>query len=167
MTASAVTRRLRDATTPFIASPELAADLQAVLTDLIELSLQSKQAHWNVVGPNFRDLHLQLDELVDLARVGSDTIAERMRALGAPPDGRSATAAGMNTLPAFPPGEQHTTIVARLVLGSAPAAVSTMRGIHDAVDAADPSTSDLLHELIAGLEKHTWVAIHASFWRSR
>ena len=36
------------------------------------------QAHWNVVGQNFSDLHLQLDELVDIVRVGSDTIAERM-----------------------------------------------------------------------------------------
>ena len=32
--------------------------------DLIELSLQGKQAHWNVDGHNFRDLHLQLDEIV-------------------------------------------------------------------------------------------------------
>ena len=46
----------------------------------IDLERQAKQAHWNVVGTNFRDLHLQLDELVDFARGGSDTIAERMRA---------------------------------------------------------------------------------------
>jgi starvation-inducible DNA-binding protein len=35
----------------------------------------------------FRDLHLQLDEIVDAARQASDTIAERMRALNAVPDG--------------------------------------------------------------------------------
>jgi starvation-inducible DNA-binding protein len=42
-----------------------------------------------VIGTNFRDLHLQLDELLDFAREGSDTIAERMRALSAVSDGRS------------------------------------------------------------------------------
>ena len=38
---------------------------QRFLADLIELHLQSKQAHWNVVGKDFRDLHLRLDEPVD------------------------------------------------------------------------------------------------------
>ena len=64
----------------FQASSELAANLQAVLVDLIALDLVGKQAHWNIVGPNFRDLHLNLDELVHVAREGSDDIAERMRA---------------------------------------------------------------------------------------
>ena len=45
----------------FLASRLLTDSLQAVLVDLIELSLQGKQAHWNLVGPNFRDLHLQLN----------------------------------------------------------------------------------------------------------
>ncbi|MDT7705632.1 MAG: starvation-inducible DNA-binding protein, partial [Pseudonocardiales bacterium] len=72
----------------FTASTALAGDLQRVLVDLIALHLQGKQAHWNVVGRNFRDLHLQLDEIVDAAREFADTIAERMRALNAVPDGR-------------------------------------------------------------------------------
>ena len=76
-------RRYADEIHNFTASPELAANLQRVLVDLVELHLQGKQAHWNVIGSNFRDLHLQLDELVDAAREASDTIAERMRALGA------------------------------------------------------------------------------------
>ena len=157
MTTTAATPRLDGAPTPFIGPPALVASLQAVLTDLIELNLQTKQAHWNVIGQNFRDLHLHLDEIVDLARAGSDTIAERMRAVGGTPDGRSATVVAQTRLPAYPPGEQHTTTVVRLVLGGATAAVSTMRAVHDVVDAADPSTADLLHALIVGLEKHTWM----------
>jgi starvation-inducible DNA-binding protein len=35
--------------------------------------------------------------------------------------------------------------------------VGTMRAVHDAVDADDPSTADLLHELIDGLEKQAWL----------
>jgi starvation-inducible DNA-binding protein len=54
----------RGADTGFTASARLAGDLQQVLVDLTALHLQAKQAHWNAVGRNFRDLHLQLDEIV-------------------------------------------------------------------------------------------------------
>jgi starvation-inducible DNA-binding protein len=107
------TRRDEGAVRNFQASPQLAADLQRVLADLIELHLQGKQAHWNVVGKNFRDLHLQLDELVDAAREASDTIAERMRALDAVPDGRSDTIAATTSHSQFPAGEQDTAEVGR------------------------------------------------------
>jgi starvation-inducible DNA-binding protein len=151
------TRRTEAEVAGFHASPELSENLQQVLVDLIELHLQGKQAHWNVIGTNFRDLHLQLDELVDFARQGSDTIAERMRALDAVPDGRSDTVAAATTLPDFPAYEHGTTEVVDLITARTYAAVSTMRAVHDAVDAEDPSTADLLHQLIDGLEKQAWL----------
>lgn len=141
----------------FTASPSLAEDLQRVLADLIELHLQGKQAHWNVVGTNFRDLHLQLDELVDFARGGSDTIAERMRALEAVPDGRSDTVAASTSLPRFPADELDTAEVVDLITTRTYAAVETLRTVHDAVDAEDPSTADILHVQIDGLEKLAWL----------
>ena len=97
----------------FTATKELGDNLQKVLVDLIELASQGKQAHWNVIGTNFRDTHLQLDEIIDAAREFSDTIAERMRALHALPDGRSDTVAESTTLPEFPQGEIATTERAR------------------------------------------------------
>src|ERR1700733_5465492 len=72
----------------FKASAKLTKSMQSVLVDLVELSLQGKQAHWNVVGKNFRDLHLQLDEIVEAARIFSDEVAERLRAMHAIVDGR-------------------------------------------------------------------------------
>lgn len=141
----------------FSASPTLSNNLQRVLVDLIELHLQGKQAHWNVVGTNFRDLHLQLDELVDFAREGSDTIAERMRALYAVPDGRSDTVAASTTLPHFPPYERSTADVVDLITVRVHAAVNTLRAVHDAVDEEDPTTADILHQLIDGLEKLAWL----------
>ncbi len=141
----------------FVASTELSAHLQRVLVDLIELHLQGKQAHWNVVGTNFRDLHLQLDELVDFAREGSDTIAERMRALDAVPDGRSDTVAATTTLPEFPAYEHSTADVVDFITARIYATVDTLRTVHDAVDAEDPSTADILHGLIDGLEKLAWL----------
>jgi len=48
---------------------------------LLDLSLLAKQVHWNVVGPRFRSVHLQLDDVVTTARQHSDTVAERAAAL--------------------------------------------------------------------------------------
>jgi starvation-inducible DNA-binding protein len=141
----------------FDAPANLPEDLQRVLVDLIELHLQGKQAHWNVVGTNFRDLHLQLDEIVDIAREASDTIAERIRALNAVPDGRSDTVTASTTLPAFPPAEQTTTDTVELITTAIYAAVDTVRTVHDEVDAADPSSADLLHNIIDDLEKAAWM----------
>ncbi|MUM19326.1 DNA starvation/stationary phase protection protein [Mycobacterium sp. CBMA271] len=151
------TRTSESDVTPFHASTALAGSLQRVLVDLIELHLQGKQAHWNVVGTNFRDLHLQLDELVDFAREGSDTIAERMRALYAVPDGRSDTVVATTTLPEFPAYEHSTGDVVDLVTTRIHTAVNTIRGVHDAVDDEDPTTADILHQLIDGLEKLAWL----------
>jgi starvation-inducible DNA-binding protein len=151
------TRRTEAEIQNFQASPELGADLQRVLVDLIELHLQGKQAHWNVVGSNFRDLHLQLDELVDFAREASDTIAERMRALDAVPDGRSDTVAATTSLPQFPAYERSTGDVVDLITTRVYATVDTIRAVHDAVDAEDASTADVLHQLIDGLEKLAWL----------
>jgi starvation-inducible DNA-binding protein len=150
-------RRSSDDIRQFQAPSSLAQNLQEVLVDLVELHLQGKQAHWNLIGTNFRDLHLQIDEIVDIAREASDTIAERMRALSAVPDGRSDTVAASTTLPAFPPAEQSTTETVVLVTNRIYATVSSIRTVHDAVDAVDPSSSDLLHAIIDSLEKQAWM----------
>jgi starvation-inducible DNA-binding protein len=154
---TSATRRGDADITAFQASPELAGNLQRALVDLIELHLQGKQAHWNVVGTNFRDLHLQLDELVDFARVGSDTIAERLRALDAVADGRSDTVVATTTLPQLPAYEISTTDAVDLITTRVYAAVDTLRAVHDDVDAEDPTSADILHQLIDGLEKLAWL----------
>ena len=156
-TSNSRTRRTEAEIQNFQASTELSGNLQRVLVDLVELHLQGKQAHWNVVGTNFRDLHLQLDELVDFARDASDTIAERMRALDVVPDGRSDTVAAGTTLPQFPAYEHSTGEVVDLITARVYATVDTIRTVHDAVDAEDPSTADILHQLIDGLEKLAWL----------
>ena len=157
MSTTANRRRTDAEISGFHASPALAESLQRVLVDLIELHLQGKQAHWNVVGTNFRDLHLQLDEVVDFAREASDTVAERLRALDAVPDGRSDTVAATTSLPEFPAYEHSTGEVVDLITARVYAAVDTIRSVHDTVDAEDPSTADILHQLIDGLEKQAWL----------
>ena len=150
-------RRSPDDIRQFEAPSSLAQDLQAVLVDLIELHLQGKQAHWNLIGTNFRDLHLQLDEIVDIARESSDTIAERMRALDAVPDGRSDTVVATTSLPRFPANEQNTTDVVGRITTRIYATVNTIRTVHDAVNSDDPTTADILHTQIDALEKLAWL----------
>jgi starvation-inducible DNA-binding protein len=139
------------------ASPTLTNNLQAVLADLIELHIQGKQAHWNIVGTNFRDLHLQLDEIVDAARQFADDTAERMRALHALPDGRSSTVSASTSLAQFPDGLISTKDAIERIVAALEAAVGTMRKVHDEVDEEDPATADLLHEFILKLEQFAWM----------
>jgi starvation-inducible DNA-binding protein len=141
----------------FRASQQLSENLQKVLVDLIELSIQGKQAHWNVVGKNFRDTHLQLDEVIDAAREFSDTVAERMRALHALPDGRSDTIAETTTLPEFPQGEIDTAEVIDLITERIDAATTTARDVHDDVDEEDPTSADILHAILERLEQLSWM----------
>ncbi|HEY3873767.1 MAG TPA: DNA starvation/stationary phase protection protein [Actinocrinis sp.] len=141
----------------FTASPKLAGNLQRVLVDLIALHVNAKQAHWNVVGPNFRDTHLLLDEITAEAREHADTIAERLRALDAVPDGRPHTVAADTSLPQLPAGEQSTAKIVDLMVEQLRGTVATARAVHDEVDAEDPPTADLLHALIDGLEKLAWM----------
>jgi starvation-inducible DNA-binding protein len=141
----------------FRASEQLGAHLQQLLVDLTDLHIQGKQAHWNVVGRNFRDLHLQLDEVVDTAREFGDDVAERMRALYALPDARSATVAHASSLPAFPAGEVDTAATVDLIVAAIYGVASTARRIHDDVDAEDPTTADLLHTILESLEKLAWM----------
>jgi len=141
----------------FVASQELLENLQKVLIDLIELQLQGKQAHWNVVGKNFRDTHRMLDEIIDDARTFSDTVAERMRALHGTPDGRSDTVAETTSLAAYPAGEVDTRETVDLIVARLEATVGTVRGVHDQVDGEDPTSSDILHAILERLEQFAWM----------
>ncbi|MBS42403.1 MAG: DNA starvation/stationary phase protection protein [Nocardioides sp.] len=144
-------------TAPFRASEQLSASLQAVLVDLVDLHVQGKQAHWNVVGKNFRDLHLQLDEIVDAARDFSDDVAERMRAVHALPDARSKTVAAQSSLPEFPADEVDTAETVDRIVASLYAVAGTARRVHDDVDAEDPTSADLLHAILERIEQLAWM----------
>ena len=140
----------------FTASAALSDNLQRVLTDLIALELVGKQIHWNVVGPNFRDIHLNLDDVVDIAREGSDEVAERMRAINAVPDGRPATVAADATVPSLPKDEITVSEGVAYVVSAIEAVVSTLRGVHDAVDDEDPASAGILEDLTGKLEQQAW-----------
>jgi starvation-inducible DNA-binding protein len=64
------------------ATRDLSGALNALLADLFSLYLKTKNFHWHVSGPHFRDYHLLLDEQADQLYATTDPIAERVRKLG-------------------------------------------------------------------------------------
>ncbi|MER5519591.1 MULTISPECIES: DNA starvation/stationary phase protection protein [unclassified Streptomyces] len=131
--------------------------LQETLVDLLGLSLIGKQAHWNIVGPRFRSIHLQLDEVVAAARTYSDTVAERAAALGVAPDGRPETIAAAFSLPGTKDGWLRDDEVVDLMVRTLEAAIGRLRERIAATDEADPVTQDLLISVTADLEKQRWM----------
>ncbi|MGO1055597.1 Dps family protein [Crossiella sp. CA198] len=133
------------------------AVLQAALVDLIDLSLVAKQAHWNVVGRQFRDVHLQLDELVTAARGYSDQVAERAAAIGVSPDGRVTTVAETTGVPSFPADWKQDTEVIGAIVTMLGTLVQRMRVRIDATDKTDLVTQDLIIEITGKLEEAHWM----------
>ena len=142
--------------TGFKASDVLAGNLQKVLTDVTALSLVGKQLHWNITGEGFRSLHLYLDAVVDIAREGSDELAERLRAVNAVPDGRPATVSAATTVPAAPEGEILTSEGVAYIVSAIEAVVATLRGVDEDVDSEDPTSSGIVEDLIGKLEQQAW-----------
>jgi starvation-inducible DNA-binding protein len=65
------------------AARDIAAALNMLLADLFALYIKTKNFHWHVSGPHFRDYHLLLDEQADQIYATTDPVAERVRKLGA------------------------------------------------------------------------------------
>ncbi|MEM6329417.1 MAG: DNA starvation/stationary phase protection protein Dps [Planctomycetota bacterium] len=131
--------------------------LQACLADLIDLALQGKQAHWNVVGANFRSVHLQLDEIIDQARNASDAVAERIVTLGDPADGRCTRVAEGTRLPPYPTGLQGVSETVTLTADRLEKVIAGLRVAIATVGDPDPVTEDLLIGVAGELEKSLWM----------
>ncbi|WP_433576645.1 Dps family protein [Nocardia brasiliensis] len=131
--------------------------LRATVVDLIDLSLIAKQAHWNVVGRNFRSVHLALDELVTAARDFTDAAAERATAIGVSPDGRAETVAKESGAAGFPDGWQQDTEVISQVVANLAAVITRLRERIETTEKADPVTQDLFIGFAARLEQLHWM----------
>jgi starvation-inducible DNA-binding protein len=131
--------------------------LQSALVDLIDLSLLAKQVHWNVIGPRFRSIHLQLDEVVDSARSASDTVAERASAIGVTPDGRAGTVAKTSGIDTVTDGWVKDGEVVGIMVAALDAVITRMRERIQITDEPDPVTQDLFNGIAAELEKFHWM----------
>ena len=139
------------------AAKAVGVELQKCLVALVDLALISKQAHWNVYGREFLSVHLKLDDVVDTARKGADTVAERMAQLGQSPDGRLPTLAEQSPHAPFPEGFQPVSKVLTLVCDAILASDRTMRAARKVIEEHDAPTDDLIQGILEPLEEHLWM----------
>ncbi len=135
----------------------LAKLLNERLADLIDLSLQAKQAHWNVKGSSFIALHELFDQVAGFLPAVIDEVGERIVALGGTAEGTIGVVASRTSLPEYPTditsGCDH---VDRLATALAAAGQRVRADIGRATDCGDDGTADLLTSLSRELDKYLW-----------
>ncbi len=131
--------------------------LQARMADAIDLSLITKQAHWNLKGPQFIGVHLMLDGFRDEQDEYVDTMAERITQLGGTARGTVQEVNRETKLKPYP-----TDIYAiadhikALIERYATFANAVRANIEEADDAGDKDTADILTEVSRGVDKQLW-----------
>jgi starvation-inducible DNA-binding protein len=146
---------------PALAEPHereaVGRELQATMQELVDLSLIGKQLHWAVVGPTFRPLHLQLDELVDSWRDLADTVAERALALGYVPNGQAgAVAAASQVAPVEPEALDGHAVVVRMVDRIAQVSERARERMNRLAE-RDAVSQDVLIDVVRSLEHQQWM----------
>ena len=131
--------------------------LNQQLADSFDLYSQTKQAHWNVKGPQFFQLHELYDKLATDLLAHVDTIAERATTLGGTALGTLRMAAKATRLPDYPANAVASIVsLQTLVERYAELAASTRTAIDEADDAGDASTADLFTGVSRDLDKSLW-----------
>jgi starvation-inducible DNA-binding protein len=131
--------------------------LQQNLVTLVDLSLLLKQAHWNVIGANFRAVHLHLDEIIEIVRDAGDVTAERISTLGVAPDGRAATVAKKTELATYPEGFVKVEQTISLVADALKTTIESLHKAIDELDDLDRVSQDMVIGFSASMEKHLWM----------
>jgi starvation-inducible DNA-binding protein len=131
--------------------------LNARLADCKDLQTQTKQAHWNVKGPNFIGLHELFDKINEAVEEYVDEIAERAVQLGGVAEGTARMVAKRSTLPEYPAnaadGRSHVEALSSALAAFGKAA---RRAIDGANEFGDLDTADLFTEVSRGIDKWLW-----------
>ncbi len=142
---------------------ELSAKLNAILADAFALYLKTKNFHWHVSGPHFRDYHLLLDEQSEQIFATTDEIAERVRKIGGTTLRSIGQIAKLQSIKDndadFVPAHE----MLRELMGDNKSVAASMREAHDvAEEHEDVATASLLENFIDETERRTWFLFEAS-----
>jgi starvation-inducible DNA-binding protein len=140
-----------------VANTEVIDRLNVNMAIAFDLYSQVKQAHWNIVGPNFTAVHLLLDEQAEMLAKQTDTYAERLRAVGGVPSGTIRQAARTSTLPdldarELPVLEAIEALVHRFEMYSE----SVRMAANQSGDSGDLATQDIYVEALREIDKQAW-----------
>lgn len=131
--------------------------LQPLLTDLTDLAMLLKHAHWNVRGALFLPLHEQLDAITDSVRDAADVIAERIVTLGHPADGLVQSVAAGTRMNPLRTQFLATQEVIEGISSRLHTVNTFLRQAIDETGDIDPVTQDTLIGITGQLEKHLWM----------
>jgi starvation-inducible DNA-binding protein len=137
---------------------QITETLNQQLADMFDLFSQTKQAHWNVKGSDFYQLHKLFDKLAEGLLEDIDLLAERVTALGGVAMGTVHMAAGASRLPEFPSRSvQSMTSVEVLAVRYASLAETTRSAINTVSEQQDETTANILQDISAELDKDLWM----------
>ncbi len=142
---------------------DISAKLNVVLADVFALYLKTKNFHWHVSGPHFRDYHLMLDEQSEQIFSITDDIAERIRKIGGLTLRSIGHIARLQTLEDNDENFVPPLDMLRELMHDNKALVASMRVAHEIADEhEDVATTSLLENFIDQAERRTWFLFEAS-----
>jgi starvation-inducible DNA-binding protein len=144
------------------ASTELGAALNTVLADVFALYLKTKNFHWHMTGPHFRDYHLLLDEQADQIFAMTDVIAERVRKLGAQTIKSIGHIARTQRVLDNDAGYVEPSDMLAELRGDNQSFTASLRVVHELCDKhGDIATASLIEVWIDETERRSWFLFEA------
>ncbi len=141
----------------------IAEALNGLVADGFTLYVKTKNFHWHMSGPHFRDYHLMLDEQADQIFASIDPLAERVRKLGAKTQTSIASIARTAKLRDNESSEVDPQDMLNELMEDNKAMARSMRDAHKLCDdAEDSGTAGLLETFIDETERRTWFLFEAS-----
>ena len=142
---------------------EISSALNAILADSFALYLKTKNFHWHISGPHFRDYHLMLDEQADAIFATTDPLAERVRKLGGTTLRSIGHISKVQTLADNDDAFVGPNEMLRELTADNKAVAAAMRKAHELCeDHKDAASASLLEIYIDETEKRTWFLFEAS-----
>lgn len=136
---------------------QIAQGLKVLLADSYTLYLQTHNFHWNVTGPQFRELHLMFEEQYTELATAVDLIAERIRTLGVHAPGTYKDFAALSNIKEIDGVPTATDMLTILTKGHEQIVKTCREVLKPAQKAADESTTSLVSDRMRLHEKTAWM----------